>query len=88
MSVPHTGKLTAEVAGHPCQFNGDLWTCPADPALAAHLNAALELCPTQHYGIRSLALNCLRVADLEAVARNIEGQGDAWDDELAEDEID
>lgn len=77
MSVPHTGKLTAEIDGVTYFFNGDDWTGPSSP-LIARLNAFTEIAPKHHFDIKSLAESIFQRA---GIAGNvITWQGDTWDE--------
>ena len=87
MSVPNTGKLEAVVNGIPCQFDGTRWTSD-DAHLAETLNVALELCPTQHFDIRSLAERVFKTAGLDGRYQITTVNGDTWADQMPEDALD
>ena len=87
MSLPHTGKLEAEIHGKLCQFDGDVWTSP-DAALAESLNLWTEFVPKTHYPIQSIAEVVFRRAGLTDFARIISAVNDTWKTELPAGAID
>jgi len=87
MSVPHTGKLTAEIRGQRCEFNGDNWTAP-EAALTALLNDATASTPKTHMDIKSLARIVLIKAGLWNQSRILDWEGDIWEEELPPEAID
>ena len=87
MSVPHTGKLKAQIHGRRCSFNGEEWES-ADLSLAESLNLITELVPTTHYTIQEIAETVFRRAGLADVARIISVEFDQWPVGIPDDAID
>ena len=88
MSIPHTGKLTAEYAGFILQFDGHTWTCD-DHYLVRVLNESTVEVMQTHIGIVELAEAVFRDAGLSgAVILSV--RQDAWSpaDQLPPDSID
>jgi hypothetical protein len=86
MSIPHTGKLKAEVDGSLCEFDGDCWITPrAD--LTARLNDATRSAPKTHYSIHELAEHVLSKAGLLKTAKILAVRSDAWPKQLPADAI-
>jgi hypothetical protein len=80
MSVPHTGRLIAEIDGRRCEFDGDLWVTPS-PALSDLLNFATDHAPKTHYTIKEVAQHVFAAAGLQR-ATIIEWKSDDWPEEL------
>jgi hypothetical protein len=85
MSVPHTGKLTAAIAGQDYEFNGDTWSGP-NSAMLSLLDGATAQIPKQHIDIRELAELALRRANL--TGKIVSWQGDTWDESLEPGDVD
>ena len=81
MSVPHTGKLIADVAGTHCRFDGDRWTS-ADAALASQLNAATQNSPATHFSISERAEHVLNKLGFQGRYQVIAFEADQWGDQL------
>ena len=87
MSIPHTGRLVAEIDGRRCTFDGDVWKGPT-PELEAQLNEATIDAPKQHYSIRTRADYVFYILRLTDHARILEAVADAWPNELPPGAID
>ena len=85
MSVPHTGKLEAEITGIKCQFNGNYWITPVAD-LSARLNDATSATSKTHIDIRELAELVVRKCGL--TANIISVQFDEWHEQIPDDAID
>lgn len=81
MSIPHTGRLIAEIEGQRCEFDGDTWRT-ASVALAALLNRETARTVKQHFSIKEVAERVLADTGLSARARIMEWHNDTWPDEL------
>ncbi len=84
MSVPHTGQLTASVAGLVLHFDGDTWRPEDQEAqeLAESLTWHTSLRPKQHWDIKSLAEAVLKDAGLAGRSSILSSESDEWEDEL------
>lgn len=87
MSVPHTGRIEAEIQGRRCSFDGDAWSA-ADSSLAETLNLVTEMVPKTHYTIQEIAEAVFRRAGLAGSARIISARNDNWTEELPEGAVD
>jgi hypothetical protein len=87
MSVPHTGRLTAQIDGLRATFNGERWFV-SDSNIEALLNSATFSSPKTHFDIKSLAEHVLTKAGLKARARILEWKADEWPDDLPDGVID
>ena len=87
MSIPHTGRLVAEIKGVRCEFDGDHWAGP-DAALNVLLNEATESTVKHHHSIEEIARRVLRETGLEASARILSVKPDRWRTELPPDAVD
>jgi hypothetical protein len=75
LSIPHTGRLVAEIDGQRCTFDGNHWKCPL-AELAAMLNEATITQPKQHYSVEGVAKGVFYHLGLESRARILEFQLD------------
>jgi hypothetical protein len=81
MSIPHTGRLHAEIDGMTCLFDGDSWNTP-DPALTSSLDAITAGTLKHHYGIREVAERVIAEAGLKDRAIIVDCQNDQWAEDL------
>lgn len=87
MSVPHTGKIVAQIDGRRCTFNGDTWSSD-DRLLADALNQATRFVPKMHHTIQEIFAAVIRRARLTGSARIISAANDEWTEPLPEGAVD
>lgn len=85
MSVPHTGSLSARIAGELYRFDGYIWSGPAANTIAT-LNAATAAAPTQHLDVRELAEGILRSTGISGSV--VDWTPDRWLEDLPPEAVD
>lgn len=85
--MTHRGNLIARIAGFPCTFDGDTWTCP-DPDLAAQLNEATANSPKTHFTIVDHAEHVIHKLSLRDQAQIVRWQAESFADDLPDGAID
>ena len=88
MSLPHTGRLSAEVDGIQCTFDGDVWEAAGDPRLSVALDRATAGVPKTHRTIVEVAQAAMAAAGFASRSRILSWEIGDWGEELPDGAID